>query len=52
MKAKVAACGITHDELDWPTPMTCRNGHLLDAITPGQEMSGVVAAPARRLKPT
>jgi NADPH:quinone reductase-like Zn-dependent oxidoreductase len=44
---KVAACGITHDELDWPTPMTCRNGHLLEAITPGQEMSGVVVALGR-----
>jgi len=40
---KVAACGITHNELDWPL-RTCRNGHLRDSIIPGQEVSGVVTA--------
>ena len=40
---KVAACGITHNELDWPL-RTCRNGHPRDSIIPGQEVSGVVAA--------
>jgi NADPH:quinone reductase-like Zn-dependent oxidoreductase len=40
---KVAACGITHNELDWPL-RTCRNGHQRDVIIPGQEVSGVVAA--------
>ena len=40
---KVAACGITHNELDWPL-RTCRNGHPRDSIIPGQELSGVVAA--------
>jgi NADPH:quinone reductase-like Zn-dependent oxidoreductase len=40
---KVAACGITHTELDWPT-WTCRNGHQRGSIIPGQEVSGVVAA--------
>jgi len=40
---KVAACGITHNELDWPL-RTCRNGHPRDPIIPGQEVSGVVAA--------
>jgi NADPH:quinone reductase-like Zn-dependent oxidoreductase len=40
---KVAACGITHNELDW-LPWTCRSGHQRDSITPGQEVSGVVAA--------
>ena len=39
---KVAACGITHNELDWPL-RTCRNGHHRDSIIPGQEVSGVVA---------
>jgi len=39
---KVAACGITHNELDWPL-RTCRNGHPRDSIIPGQELSGVVA---------
>jgi NADPH:quinone reductase-like Zn-dependent oxidoreductase len=40
---KVAAVGITHNELDWPL-RTCRNGHPRDSIIPGQEVSGVVAA--------
>jgi NADPH:quinone reductase-like Zn-dependent oxidoreductase len=40
---KVAACGITHNELDWPL-RTCRNGHPRDPIIPGQEVSGVVTA--------
>jgi NADPH:quinone reductase-like Zn-dependent oxidoreductase len=40
---KVAACGITHNELDWPN-RTCRNGHQRDSIVPGQEVSGVVTA--------
>src|SRR5262245_49173316 len=40
---KVAACGITHNELDWPL-RTCRNGHQRDSIIPGQELSGVVTA--------
>ena len=40
---KVAACGITHNELDWPL-RTCRNGHQRDLIIPGQEVSGVVTA--------
>jgi NADPH:quinone reductase-like Zn-dependent oxidoreductase len=40
---KVTACGITHDELDWPL-RTCRNGHQRDSIIPGQEVSGVVTA--------
>jgi NADPH:quinone reductase-like Zn-dependent oxidoreductase len=40
---KVAACGITHNELDWPL-RTCRNGHQRDVIIPGQEVSGVVTA--------
>jgi NADPH:quinone reductase-like Zn-dependent oxidoreductase len=40
---KVAACGITHNELDWPL-RTCRNGHPRDSIIPGQEVSGVVTA--------
>jgi NADPH:quinone reductase-like Zn-dependent oxidoreductase len=38
---KVAACGITHNELDWPL-RTCRNGHQRDSIIPAQEVSGVV----------
>ena len=38
---KVAACGITHNELDWPL-RTCRNGHPRDSIIPAQEVSGVV----------
>jgi NADPH:quinone reductase-like Zn-dependent oxidoreductase len=40
---RVAACGITHNELDWPL-RTCRNGHPRDPIIPGQEVSGVVTA--------
>jgi NADPH:quinone reductase-like Zn-dependent oxidoreductase len=40
---KVAACGITHNELDWPI-WTCRAGHPRTTITPGHEVSGVVAA--------
>jgi NADPH:quinone reductase-like Zn-dependent oxidoreductase len=40
---KVAACGITHNELDWPI-WTCRAGHPRPTITPGHEVSGVVAA--------
>jgi NADPH:quinone reductase-like Zn-dependent oxidoreductase len=40
---KVAACGITHNELDWPI-WTCRAGHRRPSIIPGHEVSGVVAA--------
>jgi NADPH:quinone reductase-like Zn-dependent oxidoreductase len=40
---QVAACGITHNELDWPV-WTCRAGHRRSSIIPGQEVSGVVAA--------
>ena len=40
---KVAACGITHNELDWPV-WTCRAGHPRTSVIPGQEVSGVVAA--------
>jgi NADPH:quinone reductase-like Zn-dependent oxidoreductase len=40
---KVAACGITHNELDWPI-WTCRAGHQRTSIIPGHEVSGVVAA--------
>ena len=40
---KVAACGITHNELDWPI-WTCRAGHRRASIIPGNEVSGVVAA--------
>lgn len=40
---KVAACGITHNELDWPV-WTCRAGHRRTSIIPGHEVSGVVAA--------
>jgi NADPH:quinone reductase-like Zn-dependent oxidoreductase len=40
---KVAACGITHNELDWPI-WTCRAGHPRTTIIPGHEVSGVVAA--------
>jgi NADPH:quinone reductase-like Zn-dependent oxidoreductase len=40
---KVIACGITHNELDWPV-WTCRAGHPRGSIIPGQEVSGVVAA--------
>ena len=42
MLVKVAAVGITHNELDWPL-RTDRNGHPRDTIIPGQEVSGVVA---------
>ena len=38
---KVAACGITHNELDWPL-WTCRAGHPRSSIIPGHEVSGVV----------
>jgi NADPH:quinone reductase-like Zn-dependent oxidoreductase len=40
---KVAACGITHNELDWPI-WTCRAGHHRTSIIPGHEVSGLVAA--------
>jgi NADPH:quinone reductase-like Zn-dependent oxidoreductase len=40
---KVAACGITHNELDWPI-WTCRAGHQRTPVIPGHEVSGVVAA--------
>jgi NADPH:quinone reductase-like Zn-dependent oxidoreductase len=40
---KAAACGITHNELDWPI-WTCRAGHQRTSVIPGQEVSGVVAA--------
>ncbi len=40
---KVAACGITHTELDYPG-WTCRAGHQRTLIIPGAEVSGVVAA--------
>jgi NADPH:quinone reductase-like Zn-dependent oxidoreductase len=40
---KVIACGITHNELDWPL-WTCRAGHRRTSIIPGHEVSGVVAA--------
>jgi len=40
---KVTAVGITHNELDWPL-WTCRAGHRRASITPGHEVSGVVAA--------
>jgi NADPH:quinone reductase-like Zn-dependent oxidoreductase len=40
---KVAACGITHNELDWPV-WTCRAGHQRASVIPGHEVSGVVAA--------
>ena len=33
---KVAACGITHNELDWPV-WTCRAGHQRTSIIPGHE---------------
>ena len=39
---KVAACGITHNELDWPI-WTCRAGHHRTSIIPGHDVSGVVA---------
>ena len=40
---KVAACGITHNELDYPI-WTCRAGHRRTSIIPGAEVSGIVAA--------
>jgi NADPH:quinone reductase-like Zn-dependent oxidoreductase len=40
---EVAACGITHNELDWPI-WTCRAGHRRTSVIPGNEVSGVVAA--------
>jgi NADPH:quinone reductase-like Zn-dependent oxidoreductase len=40
---KVAACGITHNELDYPV-WTCRAGHRRTSVIPGHEVSGVVAA--------
>jgi NADPH:quinone reductase-like Zn-dependent oxidoreductase len=40
---KVAACGITHNELDWPI-WTCRAGHRRAWVIPGHEVSGTVAA--------
>jgi NADPH:quinone reductase-like Zn-dependent oxidoreductase len=40
---KVAACGITHNELDYPI-WTCRAGHRRATVIPGAEVSGVVAA--------
>jgi NADPH:quinone reductase-like Zn-dependent oxidoreductase len=40
---QVAACGITHNELDWPI-WTCRAGHRRSSVIPGNEVSGVVAA--------
>jgi NADPH:quinone reductase-like Zn-dependent oxidoreductase len=39
---KVVACGITHNELDYPI-WTCRAGHHRDTVIPGAEVSGVVA---------
>ncbi|MFI1919961.1 NADP-dependent oxidoreductase [Nocardia sp. NPDC020380] len=38
---RVAGCGITHNELDWPV-WTCRAGHQRTSIIPGNEVSGVV----------
>jgi NADPH:quinone reductase-like Zn-dependent oxidoreductase len=43
MLVKVAACGITHNELDYPV-WICRAGHQRTSVIPGAEMSGVVAA--------
>jgi len=40
---EVAACGITHTELDWPL-WTCRAGHQRTSIIPGHEVSGIVVA--------
>jgi NADPH:quinone reductase-like Zn-dependent oxidoreductase len=40
---KVLACGITHNELDYPI-WTCRAGHPRTLVIPGAEVSGVVAA--------
>src|SRR5262249_40219979 len=39
---KVAACGITHNQLDWPI-WTCRAGHQRTSVIPGHEVSGMVA---------
>ena len=36
---KVAACGITHNELDYPI-WTCRAGHRRTSVIPGAEVSG------------
>jgi len=36
---KVVACGITHNELDYPI-WTCRAGHQRTSIIPGAEVSG------------
>jgi len=40
---KVVACGITHNELDYPI-WTCRAGHQRTLVIPGAEVSGVIAA--------
>src|SRR5215472_11379951 len=40
---KVAACGITDNELGWPI-WTCRAGHPRASVIPGHEVSGTVAA--------
>ena len=40
---KVAACGITRNELDYPI-WTCQAGHQRTSIIPGAEVSGVIAA--------
>jgi NADPH:quinone reductase-like Zn-dependent oxidoreductase len=40
---KVAASGITHNELDYPI-WTCRAGHPRTSIVPGAEVSGVISA--------
>lgn len=40
---KVEACGITHNELDWPV-WNCRAGHQRTTVIPGNEVSGTVAA--------
>lgn len=40
---KVAACGITHDELEWPL-WTCRSGHPRTTVIPCHEVSGTVTA--------
>jgi NADPH:quinone reductase-like Zn-dependent oxidoreductase len=40
---KVAASGITHNELEYPI-WTCRAGHRRTSIIPGAEVSGVIAA--------
>jgi NADPH:quinone reductase-like Zn-dependent oxidoreductase len=40
---KVVACGITHNELDYPI-WTCRAGHRRATVIPGAEVSGVIAA--------